>query len=289
MPDIDVDFCLRAPRRGDPLRPREVRRGPRRRIITFGTLKGKAAIKDVGRVLEFSFGETDKHREALPGAEAGEGLPAREGARDGAAARARCATAGEREQRALRLRASASRACCGTPRKHAAGIVIANKPLSEDLPLFVDKEGAVLTQYSMNDVEWIGLIKFDFLGLKTLTFLADAVTIIRTTHPDDPPLDLATLPLDDAKTYKLLAKGDTVGIFQMESGGMRKMITQLRPSRFEDLIAALALFRPGPLDSGMDQDFIKRKHGKEKIVYDHPLLEGDPAARPTASSSTRSR
>ena len=273
MPDIDVDFCYE--RRDEVIRYVREKYGEDRvaGIITFGTLKGKAAIKDVGRVLEFSYGETDKMAKLYPAPVQGKDHPLEKALEIEPRLREMRDRGTERERElfdyAFRLEGLMRHAS-----RHAAGIVIANRPLSEYLPLFVDKEGAVLTQYSMNDVEWIGLIKFDFLGLKTLTFLADAVAIIRATRPEGANLDLAALPLDDPKTYKLLAKGDTVGIFQMESGGMRKMITQLRPSRFEDLIAALALFRPGPLDSGMDQDFIKRKHGKEKIVYDHPLLEG---------------
>ena len=272
MPDIDVDFCYE--RRDEVIRYVREKYGEDRvaGIITFGTLKGKAAIKDVGRVLEFSYGETDKMAKLYPAPVQGKDHPLEKALELEPRLREMRDRGSDRERElfdyAFRLEGLLRHAS-----RHAAGVVIANRPLSEYLPLFVDKEGAVLTQYSMNDVEWIGLIKFDFLGLKTLTFLADAVSIIRSTHPDL-ELDLSKLPLDDAKTYKLLSKGDTVGIFQMESGGMRKMITQLRPSRFEDLIAALALFRPGPLDSGMDQDFIKRKHGKEKIVYDHPLLEG---------------
>jgi DNA polymerase-3 subunit alpha len=275
MPDIDVDFCYQ--RRDEVIRYVREKYGEDRvaGIITFGTLKGKAAIKDVGRVLEFSYGETDKMAKLYPAPVQGKDHPLEEALKIEPKLREMRDRGTDRERElfdyAFRLEGLMRHAS-----RHAAGIVIANKPLSDYLPLFVDKEGAILTQYSMNDVEWIGLIKFDFLGLKTLTFLADAVSIIKATSPkpEAQHLDLAKLPLDDAKTYKLLAKGDTVGIFQMESGGMRKMITQLRPSRFEDLIAALALFRPGPLDSGMDQDFIKRKHGKEKIVYDHPALEG---------------
>jgi DNA polymerase-3 subunit alpha len=155
--------------------------------------------------------------------------------------------------------------------KHAAGIVIAERPLIESLPLFVDKDGAVMTQYPYSDVDAIGLIKFDFLGLKTLTMIHSVVQ--RVAEGRGERLDLATLPFDDRATYRLMAKGDTVGVFQMESGGMRKVLTQLRPSTFEDVIAVLALFRPGPLDSGMVDQFIKRKHGKEPIKYLHPALE----------------
>ena len=271
MPDIDVDFCYE--RREEVLRYVREKYGEDRvaGIITFGSLKGKQAIKDVGRVLEFSYGETDRLAKLYPAPVQGRDHPLEEALKLEPKLREMRDRGEERDRNlfdhAIRLEGLLRHAS-----KHAAGVVIANRPLAEHLPLFVDKDGAVLTQYPFGDVEYIGLIKFDFLGLKTLTLLANAVSMIKERRGED--LDLATLPLDDAATYKLLAKGDTIGVFQMESGGMRKMITQLRPSRFEDLIAALALFRPGPLDSGMDQDFINRKHGRERTTYEHPLLEG---------------
>ena len=267
MPDIDFDFCYE--RRDEVIRYVREKYGEDRvaGIITFGTLKGKAAIKDVGRVLEFSFGETDRIAKLYPAPVQGKDHPLEKALE--LEPRLRELRGREREKPlfdyAFKLEGLLRHAS-----KHAAGIVISERPLSENLPLFLDKDRTVLTQYSYGDVEWIGLIKFDFLGLKTLTLLANIVQLIAEHR--GVTVDLAALPLDDKKTYQLLCKGDTTGVFQMESGGMRKMVTQLRPSRFEDLIAALALFRPGPLDSGMDQDFIKRKHGKEKVVYEHPLL-----------------
>jgi DNA polymerase-3 subunit alpha len=268
MPDIDVDFCYE--RRDEVIRYVRDKYGEDRvaGIITFGTLKGKAAIKDVGRVLEFPYGETDRIAKLYPAPVQGKDHPLEKALE----LEPRLKEMRERERErplfdyAFRLEGLLRHAS-----KHAAGIVISNRPLAEDLPLFVDKDRAVLTQYPYGDVEWIGLIKFDFLGLKTLTMVANAVQLVGQHRGER--VDLAALPLDDKATYQLLARGDTTGVFQMESGGMRKMVTQLRPSRFEDLIAALALFRPGPLDSGMDQDFIKRKHGKEKVTYEHPLLE----------------
>jgi DNA polymerase-3 subunit alpha len=269
MPDIDVDFCYE--RRDEVIRYVREKYGDDRvaGIITFGTLKGKAAIKDVGRVLEFSFGETDRIAKLYPAPVQGKDHPLEKALE--LEPRLNEMRSREREkplfEYAFKLEGLLRHAS-----KHAAGIVISDRPLSENLPLFVDKDRAVLTQYPYGDVEWIGLIKFDFLGLKTLTFLADIVRLVR--EDAGTTVDLASLPLTDPKTYQLLCKGDTTGVFQMESGGMRRMVTQLRPSCFEDLIAALALFRPGPLESGMDQDFIKRKHGKEKVAYEHPLLEG---------------
>src|SRR5947208_1928821 len=161
--------------------------------------------------------------------------------------------------------------------KHAAGIVISERPLTEDVPLWVDKDGAVVTQYSFGDIDAIGLIKFDFLGLKTLTLVESIVRRIREGRGVEVHTD--RLPLDDPPSYKLLAAADTIGVFQLESGGIRRMLTQLRPSCFADLVAILALYRPGPLDAKLDDGrtmaevFIQRKCGKEPVRYLHPALE----------------
>ena len=183
---------------------------------------------------------------------------------------------GEREKRlfdlALRLEGLLRHAS-----KHAAGIVISERPLTDDVPLWVDKDGAVVTQYTFTDIEAIGLIKFDFLGLKTLTLIDGIVRRIREGRGVD--IRVGHLPLDDAKSYKLLAAADTVGVFQLESGGTRRLLTQLKPSCFADLVAILALYRPGPLDAKLDDGrtmvdvFISRKHRREPIRYIHPALE----------------
>src|SRR5208283_2201551 len=157
--------------------------------------------------------------------------------------------------------------------RHAAGVVISDRPLTDLVPLYVDKErdeaALAITQYSMKGVEEIGLIKFDFLALKNLTLIKDTLDLI---DPASRP-DLSRLSLDDPESYKLLARGDTVGVFQMEGSGMRRFLSDLKPSCFEDVIAAISLFRPGTLDAGMVDPFIRRKHGKEPVEYDHPLLE----------------
>jgi len=269
MPDIDMDFCFE--RRDEVIRYVREKYGDEcvAQIITFGTLKGKQAIKDVGRVLDFPYQDTDRIAKLYPAPKQGKDFPLKEALEMEPRLRA-LRDRGEREQQlfdyAVRLEGLMRHAS-----KHAAGIVIAERPLIESLPLFMDKDGAVMTQYPYSDVDAIGLIKFDFLGLKTLTMIHSVVRRIRDGRGDDVHLD--TLPLNDRATYRLMAKGDTVGVFQMESGGMRKILTQLRPSSFEDVIAVLALFRPGPLDSGMVDQFIKRKHGKEPIKYLHPALE----------------
>ncbi|MFM7734753.1 MAG: DNA polymerase III subunit alpha, partial [Alphaproteobacteria bacterium] len=269
MPDIDVDFCFE--RRDEVIEYVRKKYGDDRvaQIITFGTLKGKAALKDVGRVLDFTFADTDRLAKLYPAARQGnefklsqalEMEPKLREVRD----------RGDREKKlfdyALKLE--------GLMRhhsKHAAGIVIAPRPLVETVPLCVDKEGAVLTQFPGGDVEKVGLIKFDFLGLKNLTLIQNVVRRIREGRGVQ--VDVATLPLDDKKTYRLLSRGETVGIFQMESSGMRELVTRLKPNCFEDIVAINALYRPGPLDSGMVERFIQRKHGREEIVHPHPLLE----------------
>jgi DNA polymerase-3 subunit alpha len=269
MPDIDMDFCFE--RRDEVIRYVRERYGEDHvaQIITFGTLKGKAAIKDVGRALEFSFGDTDKIAKLYPAPKQGKDFPLVKALEMEPRLR-ELRERGEREQllfeHALKLEGLLRHAS-----KHAAGIVIGCRPLVEDLPLFVDKEGSVMTQFAGPHIDEIGLIKFDFLGLKTLTLVYNVVRRIRTSRGVE--IDPSALPLDDKPTYRLIAKGDTVGVFQMESGGMRKLVTQLRPNTFEDIIAVLALFRPGPLDSGMVEQFIKRKHGKEEVKYPHPKLQ----------------
>ena len=269
MPDIDVDFCFE--RRDEVIRYIKEKYGEDKvaQIITFGTLKGKQAIKDVGRVLEFSYGDTDRIAKLYPAPKQGKDFPL-EAALDMEPRLRELREKGDREKKlfdyALKLEGLLRHAS-----KHAAGIVISPAPLVEHIPLFVDKEGNVLTQYSGPDVDTIGLIKFDFLGLKTLTLLDDTVKRIKKSRGVD--VDLSTLRIDDRLTYHRLTRGDTVGVFQMEGSGIRKLITQLKPSCFEDIIAVIALFRPGPLDSGAAEQFIKRKHGKEQISYRHKLLE----------------
>ncbi|GIW42939.1 MAG: DNA-directed DNA polymerase [Candidatus Binatia bacterium] len=269
MPDIDMDFCFE--RRDEVIRYVREKYGDDcvAQIITFGTLKGKQAIKDVGRVLDFSYSETDRIAKLYPAPKQGKDFPLAEALEMEPRLR-EIRERGTREQQlfdyALRLEGLLRHAS-----KHAAGIVIGDRPLVETLPLFVDKDGAVLTQYPYGDVDAIGLIKFDFLGLKTLTMIAKVVALVRAGRGVE--IDVEQLPLDDAETYGLICRGDTVGVFQLESSGMRKLVTSLRPNKFEDLIAVLALFRPGPLDSGMVEEFIKRKHGEVPIQYLHPSLE----------------
>ena len=269
MPDIDVDFCYE--RRDEVIRYIKDKYGEDKvaQIITFGTLKGKQAIKDVGRALEFSYGETDRIAKLYPAPKQGKDHPL-ETALEMEPRLREVRERGEREQKlfehSLKLEGLLRHAS-----KHAAGIVISPTPLVEHLPLYLDKEKHILTQYAGPDVDTIGLIKFDFLGLKTLTLIHDVVR--RIAEGRDITIDLSAIPIDDRATYRGLTRGDTVGVFQMEGSGIRKLITQLKPNCFEDIFAVIALFRPGPLDSGAAEQFIKRKHGKESVSYPHPLLE----------------
>ena len=269
MPDIDVDFCIRG--RAQVIQYVKDKYGADRvaQIATFGTLKAKAAIKDVGRALGFSFAETDAIAKLIPAPKQGFDFSLQESIK----MEPRLQELIKSDTRvqtlighALRLEGLVRHAST-----HAAGVVLSNLPLVDHLPLFVDKEGGIVTQFDMGSVEKIGLVKFDFLGLKTLTLIHDCLHLIEQSR--DVKLDLPRLALDDKKTYRLLCNGNTTGVFQLESTGIREMTVKIRPNCFEDLVAILALYRPGPLDSGMAEEYIKRKHGKEKIKYLHPLLE----------------
>ncbi|MFW6324923.1 MAG: DNA polymerase III subunit alpha, partial [Desulfovibrionales bacterium] len=266
LPDIDVDFCYN--RREEVIRYVCEKYGNDSvaQITTFGTMKARAAIRDVGRALGMTFGETDRIAKLVPDElkmtidKALEKEP-------------QLKQTMQEDQRVGKL-VDISRRLEGLSRHastHAAGIVISDKPMDEYLPLYRGKNGEIVTQFDMKIVEEVGLIKFDFLGLKTLTVIADTLRLARENGKDVPDLD--TLPLDDPETFSLLWRGETDGVFQLESSGMRRVLTDLRPSTFEDVIALLALYRPGPLESGMVTDFIKRKHGETEVEYPHPLLE----------------
>ena len=269
MPDIDVDFCIRG--RAQVIQYVKDKYGADRvaQIATFGTLKAKAAIRDVGRAIGLSFAETDAIAKLIPAPKQGFDYPLTEAMK----MEPRLPELMKNDARvktlmdhALRLEGLVRHAST-----HAAGVVLSNLPLVDHLPLFVDKEGGIVTQYEMSWVEKIGLVKFDFLGLKTLTLIHDCLKLIEVTRGEK--VDLDHLPLDDKKTYRMLCQGNTTGVFQLESTGIREMTVKIRPNCFEDLVAILALYRPGPLDSGMTDDYIKRKNGKEKVKYLHPLLE----------------
>jgi DNA polymerase-3 subunit alpha len=263
MPDIDIDF--------DPDgRERVIRYVTEKygadkvcQIITFGTMGAKAAIRDGGRVLAMPLARVDKIAKAIP-SDLGMTL---EKALSVSPDLARMVEGDEEIKRLYTL----ARSLEGMTRHastHAAGIVISKEPLMNYLPLQRTSEDFVMTQFPMKAVEEIGLLKMDFLGLRNLTILQEAVRRIEETH--ELKLDLQTLSLDDPLTYKLLASGNSTGIFQLESGGMRAILKELKPTCFEDIIAVLALYRPGPMDQ--IPEFIRRKHGGE-ITYLHPKME----------------
>lgn len=266
LPDIDVDFCYEG--RDEVIRYVTSKYGKEKvaQIITFGKMQAKAVVRDVGRVLDMPYKEVDLIAKLIPNTlniTLDQALKMEPRLRE----------LTERDPQVAQL-IGLARKLEGMVRHastHAAGVVIANRPLTEYLPLYRGTGGEIVTQYAMKDVEKIGLVKFDFLGLKTLTIMKKAVQLIKETRGVE--LDLGRLPLNDRKTLRLLAEGDTTGVFQLESSGMRELLRKLKPSSFKDLIALVALYRPGPLGSGMVEEFIKRRHKKAEITYEHPALK----------------
>ena len=267
MPDIDVDFCINGREKvfkyvvdryggGDYVA----------QIITFGKLKTRAVIRDVGRALDIPLHEVDAIAKMVPDVlnitldEALKMEP-----KFGALMK---------EKSEIANLIQICRVLEGLPRHastHAAGVVIGDKPLVEYLPLYKGKKGEVVTQFDMTYVEQIGLVKFDFLGLRNLTVIDNTLSLI--AKQGNPPPDLSNLDLTDADTYRLLSAGDTTGVFQLESSGMKDLLVRLKPENFADVTALVALYRPGPLDSGMVDEFVDRKHGRESVEYLLPQLE----------------
>jgi DNA polymerase-3 subunit alpha len=267
MPDIDVDFCINGRERVIKYVVEKYGKENVAQIATFGTLKAKAAIKDVGRALGLSYAETDRVAQLVPAPRQGFDYPLAEALK----MEPKLAEYAAGEGRELIELAQKLEGLTRHSSTHAAGVVIGDRPLDELLPMMVDKDGNDVTQYSMTYVEKVGLVKFDFLGLKTLTVLHTALDIIKESRGIE--IDLNTLPLNDPKTYSILCGGNTTGVFQLESSGITEMVVRLKPSCFDDIVAILALYRPGPLDAGMVDHYIERKHGREQIVYLHPLMK----------------
>jgi len=263
-PDFDIDFCQI--RRDEVIQYVREKYGAENvaQIITFGTLGARTLVRDIGRVLEIPFAECDRLARMIP---EDPNMTVERALQESPDFRRETST---NPNAATILKYA--RVLEGLPRHagtHAAGVVIAEKPLAEIVPLARDKEQNVVTQFEMKSLERVGLLKMDFLGLKTLTVIHQTVENIKRTRGEK--LDLDHLPMDDAATFDLLNRGDTVGVFQVESRGMRDLLRRIQLSSFEDLIAMIALFRPGPMN--MLDDYINRKHGKIPITYDHPLLE----------------
>ncbi|MDP3791998.1 MAG: DNA polymerase III subunit alpha [Candidatus Omnitrophota bacterium] len=266
LPDIDIDFCYE--RRGEVIDyvVKKYSKENVAQIITFGTMMAKAVIRDVGRALGMAYGDVDRIAKLVPTElnitleHAIEQEP-------------ELKTLYRTDPKITRL-IDASLVLEGLTRHastHAAGVVISEKGLVNHAPLYKTQDGQISTGYPMTSLEKIGLLKMDLLGLRTLTVISEAIKIIKRTKNTD--IDFSKITSDDRKTYKLLANAESIGVFQLESSGMRDLLKKLKPEKFEDIIALLALFRPGPIGSGMLDDFMKRKHGEVEMKYDHKLLE----------------
>ena len=267
MPDIDVDFCING-------RDKVIDYVSRRyggsdyvaQIITFGKLKTRAVIRDVGRALDIPLAEVDIIAKLVPDVlniSLDQALKQEPKLRELQRSRPEVADL-----------IAICRTLEGLPRHastHAAGVVISDKPLVEYLPLYKGKNGEAVTQLDMKLVNDIGLVKFDFLGLRNLTVIDNALRIIK--DQGKPALDLSSIDFEDPATYRLLGTGDTTGVFQLESSGMKDLLARLKPEHFDDVTALVALYRPGPLDSGMVEDFVERKHGRKQVAYEIDDLE----------------
>ncbi len=268
MPDIDVDFCING--REDVINYVRNKYGNENvaQIITFGSMLARAVIRDVGRGMGMAYGEVDTIAKLIPNP-TGKKVTLQDAQKQ----EPRLRELIEKDSRVKKL-FNVALSLEGLTRHastHAAGVVVTPEPLTNYLPLYVDpKSHGQVTQFDMGYVEKIGLVKFDFLGLKTLTVIDKTVKLIKERQPD---FDLGLIPQDDAETFQLLSRGETTGVFQLESSGMKEYLIKLKPSCFEDMIAMVALYRPGPLGSGMVDSFIKRKHGVEEFGYDFPQLE----------------
>jgi DNA polymerase-3 subunit alpha len=271
MPDFDVDFCMN--RRGEVIEYIKGKYGADRvgQIATFHQLKARGVIRDIARAMEIPFAEADKLAKLVPEPVQGKSPPVREA----------IAQTPELKQlyedspmhRELLDIAASLEGLNRHAGMHAAGVVIAEKPLWEYVPCFRGQDGEIVTQFAMKEVEKAGLVKFDFLGLKTLTVIQTAVKLINAQRPPGEELDIANIAKDDADVYKMISRADTTGVFQLESSGFREMLKKLKPDCLEDIVAAGALYRPGPLEGGMVDDFIDRKHGRARVEYPHPTLE----------------
>ena len=294
MPDFDIDFCM--DRRDEVIDYVAAKYGRDRvsQIITYGTMSAKAVVRDAGRILGYPYGFVDGIAKLIP-LQPADPLSLEDvlGRSDRAKKDPERAIGefverynSEDDFRELIDLALQLEDLTRNAGKHAGGVVIAPEPLSDFCPLFAEHDGQgggknPVTQFDKDDVETIGLVKFDFLGLRTLTIIDWAMKAInvRRARTGEAPLDIGALPLNDKPSYELFARGDTVAVFQFESRGMRELLKRAKPDTFEDIIALAALFRPGPLGSGMDREWVDRKHGRTEVSYPHEALE--PVLKPT--------
>ena len=266
LPDIDIDFCER--RRSEVIEyvTHKYGRDNVAQIITFGTMKARAVVRDVGRTMGMSYADVDRVAKQIP--------PTLDMTLETALKENSQLKQMENQDPQVSELLEVAQRLEGITRHasvHAAGVVIAPKPVTEFAPVYKSQKDEITTQWAMKEVERVGLLKMDFLGLSTLTLLADAVEHIRSSTAES--ISLEELPMDDAATYRLFCEGQTLGIFQFESSGMRDTLRKAKPQRFDDLISLNALYRPGPLRGGVIDDFIARKHGKVEIEYELPALE----------------
>src|SRR3954454_5386786 len=265
MPDIDIDFCTNG--RGKVIQYVTEKYGREQvaQIITFGTLGARAAIKDVGRVLDMSFADVERITKLVPNV-------LNIGLDDAIKAEPGFADAARKDPRVKEVLEVAQRleGLCRNASVHAAGVVISPEPLKTLVPLYRTSRDEVVTQYDMNGLEKLSLLKMDFLGLTTLTIIEDAVKLIEQHR--GVKLAIEELPLDDTASYDIFSKGFTSGVFQFESSGMRDILRRYQPTRIEDLTALNALYRPGPIEGGMIDDFINCKHGRKEVRYEFPVL-----------------
>jgi len=271
LPDFDIDFCM--DRRDEVIEYVAIKYGRDHvsQIITYGTMAAKAVIRDVGRVLGFPYGFVDQIAKLIP---FDLNMTLERAMEEEKELRRRYKA--EEDVKSLFDLAKKLEGLSRNAGRHAGGLVIAPKPLSDYMPLYCEEGSqATVTQFDMGDVESIGLVKFDFLGLRTLTIinwaLRDVNRIKRQNDEDE--INIRKIPLDDSATYALIQRMDTTAVFQLESDGMKKLVSRLKPDVFDDLIALVALFRPGPLQSGMVDDFVDRKHGRARVQYMHDDLE----------------
>jgi DNA polymerase-3 subunit alpha len=277
LPDFDVDFCVNG--RDEVIRYVTDKYGKDNvgQIVTMAQLKARSCIRDVARAMGMAVADANRVATMVPEPIQGKSPPLHEAIEQEPRLKELHAGGGEyRDLLETAMRLEGLNRHAGI---HAAGVVIAERPLWEYVPLFkpagTEDEGQLVTQFNMNDVEKVGLVKFDFLGLKNLTGIQTCIDLVNKERADksEAPFDLAAVPLDDVEVFKMMSAADVTGVFQVESSGFRELLKKLRPDCFEDIVAAGALYRPGPLEGGMVDDFIDRKHGRKKVEYDHPLLE----------------
>ncbi|HKJ87801.1 MAG TPA: DNA polymerase III subunit alpha, partial [Gammaproteobacteria bacterium] len=278
MPDFDVDFCMEKRDRVIDYVAEKYGRDKVAQIITYGAMKAKAVVRDVGRVLGHPYGYVDKIAKLVPGdlgMTLAKALEQEEDLRERYDNEEDVATLIDLGRKLEGLARNA-----GT---HAGGVVISPSPLTDSVPLFKEADGDTVTsQFDKDDVEEAGLVKFDFLGLRTLTVIDKAVRLANRSRSNrgEDPLDMDEIPMDDGDTFALLQRCETTAVFQLESSGMKELIQRLQPDRFEDLIALVALYRPGPLESGMVDDYVERRHGRDR-EWTYPLPQLEPILRET--------